>query len=267
MADPTQTTPRRENGLKAPLWGFKGHSHSHPQRRIMRVPAEEGQGRNNFQNRSGPGGDINAGPNSKFTPNQVEERLRVHAISVATGSPTLQQICDHLQERFGVSCTVPTEKSWRASNRERIDKKKMDLIEKGEIHIPVVSEQVLSDSMLNLTINTTRLSESLRKKANLVLQKITLEGSANDTEREKNEERLEVFKILTDSLAKMNKNIKDQIDSLFVFSSKIKIKDKEVQKIVDKHFDSKLKAINEADEEEDGEVEITDELRQKLIED
>ncbi len=224
---------------------------------------------NNFNNHSGPGGDINPGNRGKFSEAQTEDRLRVHAISIATGSPTIPQIVQYWKERYGIDIALQTEKTWRQSSRERIDRKKLELIETGEIKIPVVSEEALSDSMMSLTIKTSRLSEAMRRKAHMVLQNINFNGSKTEAEKEINEEKLEIFKVLTDSLAKTNRAIKDQLDSLFGFSSKIKIKDKEVQKIVDKHFDERMKTANEEDDEfEDvGNVEITDEMRQKLLED
>jgi hypothetical protein len=234
--------------------------------RIMRNPAEEGLGRNTFQNRSGPGGDVNPGNNGKFNDAQTEDRLRIHAISIATGSPTIPQMVTYYKERYGIDIALQTEKTWRASNRERIDRKKMELIESGEIKVPVVSEEVLSDSMLELTIQTSRLSQGIRKRAQQSLLKINLEGSDTEEAREKNLEILAVFKTLSSSLALTNKAIKDQLDSLFGFSSKIKIKDKEVQKLVDKHFDSKMKTANEAEEaDEDEPTEITDEMRNQLL--
>lgn len=232
----------------------------------MRVPSEEGLNRNNFQNRSGPSGDTNPGSNGKFNEAQTEDRARIHAISIATGSPTIPQIVAYFKERYDIDIALQTEKTWRASNRERIDRKKMELIEKGEIKIPVVSEEVLSDSMLNLTIKTSRLSEDIRKRAQQILLKLNLEGSDNEEAREKNLEKLEIFKTLSASLSQANKTIKDQLDSLFAFSSKIKIKDREVQKIVDKHFDDKMKKVNEAEDEVDSDSdEITDEMRKKLL--
>lgn len=233
----------------------------------MRVPAEEGLNRNTFQNRSGPTGEINPGSNGKFSARQTEDRLRVHAISIATGSPTIKQMLVYYKETHGIDITEQTEKSWRASNRERIDRKKMELIESGEIQIPVVSEEVLSDSMLNLTIRTTKLSEDIRKRSQQSLLKLNLVGSDTPEARAKNLEILEIFKTLSTSLSQVNKTIKDQLDSLFGFSSKIKIKDKEVKKLVDKHFDSKMKTANEAeeDEQEEGDIEITDEVRRKIL--
>jgi hypothetical protein len=225
-------------------------------------------GENRFQNRSGPGGDTNPGSNGKFNEAQTEDRARVHAISIATGSPTIPQIVLYFKERYNIDIALQTEKSWRASNRERIDRKKMELIETGEIKIPVVSEEVLSDSMLELTIQTSRLSQGIRKRAQAALLKLNLDGSDTEESREKNLEVLEIFKTLSSALSQANKSIKDQLDSLFSFSSKIKIKDKEVQKLVDKHFDSKMKTANEAEEaDEDEPTEITDEMRKQLLED
>ena len=233
----------------------------------MRVPSEEGLNRNTFQNRSGPSGETNPGNNGKFSETQTEDRLRIHAISIATGSPTIPQMLIYYKERYGIDIALQTEKTWRASNRERIDRKKMELIETGEIKIPVVSEEVLSDSMLELTIQTSRLSQGIRKRAQAALLKINLNGSDTEEAREKNLEILDIFKSLSASLAQTNKAIKDQLDSLFGFSSKIKIKDKEVGKLVDKRFAENMKTVNEADTDEDDSepTEITDEMRKALL--
>ncbi len=223
---------------------------------------------NNFNNHSGVPGDLYPG-RSKFSEAQTEERLRVHAISIATGSPTIPQIVELWKEKFGIEIALQTCKSWRQSNRERIERKKMELIESGEIKVPVVSEEVLCDSMMELTIKTSRLSQAIQRKAMTTLALIETDGHDDFKAKEKNQERLEVFKALTDSLAKANKNIKDQLDSLFGFASKIKIKDKEVQKLVDKHFDEKMRVANEEDEDFEvvSDMEITDEMRKKLLED
>ncbi len=99
---------------------------------------------NPFQNYSGPSG-LNRGGNGKFTPSQTIERTKLHAISLALGTPTLAQIIGIWKERFSIDITIPSEKEWRASNRDAIEKKKLELVESGEIKIPVISEEVLSD--------------------------------------------------------------------------------------------------------------------------
>lgn len=223
---------------------------------------------NNFNNHSGPGGDLNRGNRGKFSERQMEERLKVHAVAIATGAPTYAQIVQHWHEKFGIEISLQSEKEWRNSNKDRIEKKKHEMIETGEIAIPVVSEEVLSDSMMNLTIQTGRAAADIRKKAQKVLSKINLEGSDTEEDRAKNEEKLDIYKALTDSLFKMNRNIADQLESLFQFSAKIKIKDKKVQQLVDEQFDERMKKAQEfEDEEAETEPTITDEMRTKLLED
>lgn len=224
-------------------------------------------GENRFKNSIGFRGDLNTGNRGKFSETQTEERLRIHAIALATGSPTYAQIVEYWKERFGIDIALQTEKEWRNSNKDRIEKKKHELIESGEIQVPVVSEEVLSDSMMNLTIQTGRAAQDIRKKAQKVLNQIKLEGSDNEEDRARNEEKLDIYKALTDSLFKLNRNMKDQLDSLFQFSSKIKIKDKKIQRIVDEQFDERMKKAQEFEDEElDSDPEITEEMRKKLLE-
>ena len=220
-------------------------------------------GENRFQNRSGPAGDLNAGTRGKFSEAQTEERLRVHAIAIATGSPTYQQIVDLWKEK-GIDITVQSEKEWRQSNRIRIEKQKSDLIESGEITIPVVSEEVLSDSMMTMALEGSRLAKHLRARAMRLLVSIKLDGSETDEDRKKNQEKLKILELFLEKYNETSKTIKDQLDTLFTFSSKIKIKDHRIQKLVDKRFNQRFKEVQEEDEIiEDGE--ITDTVREKIL--
>lgn len=224
-------------------------------------------GENRFSNKSGPKGELNPGGRSKFNPEQQQDRLRVHAIAIATGTPTFAQIVDYWKEKYNIDVTVPTEKEFRKVNRNKIERLKGDLIESGDISIPVVSEEILADSLMDVAIQTSSIAKDIRKKATAVLRRIKVEGTTTDEEAKANKEAIKLFEILVESMSKLNKNTTDQIDKLFGFSSKIKIKDKRVQQLVDERFNERMRTAEEADEDEeiaDGEL-ITDEVRQALL--
>ena len=223
---------------------------------------------NKFNNHSGPGarggGDLNPGGRGKFNEAQTEERLRVHAIAIATGSPSMKQIVERWHE-IGIDITLQSEKEWRQSNRVRIEKRKSDLIESGDLQIPIVSEEVLSDSMMTMTLESSRLSRQLRTKALKLLNDLSLDGGEDEEGRKKNREKLKILEILLTQYNATNKSIKDQLDALFSFSSKIKIKDHRIQKLVDKKFNDKFAKIQESDETIIDDGEITDSVRDKLL--
>lgn len=221
-------------------------------------------GENRFSNRSGPKGDVNPGNRGKFNEAQTEERLKIHAIAIATGSPTYQQIVQHWHEK-GIDISLQSEKEWRQANRTKIEKRKSDLIESGEISIPVVSEEVLSDSMMTLSLEASNLSRHLRLAALKLLKKVNLEASKDKEERLAQKEILDKFSVIVDKYNDTNAAIKDKLKTLFDFSSKIKIKDNKIQKLVDKKFNQRFIEHQEAEEDfvEDGE--ITDDIRSKFF--
>ena len=220
---------------------------------------------NNFQNFSGPNlGKRNLGVKGKFNDQQIEERTRVHAIAIATGTPTYVDIVALWAEKFGIQIAVVSEKEWRATNRNRIEKKKHELIETGEIAIPVVSEEVLADSMMGLTIATSVTVRDIRSKARKFLQQIKTRNDLTPEEKETNKDNLRFFTTLVNCMHKLNGSVTNQLESMFAFSSKIKIKDKKLAQLVDERFNERIQEFQE-DNEIDEETEITDEDRAKLL--
>lgn len=217
---------------------------------------------NPFQNYSGPSG-LNRGGNGKFTPSQTQERLKVHAKSLVVGVPTIAQIVEIWKERFNINITIPSEKEWRGSNREAIEKTKLELIESGEITVPVVSEEVLSDSLMNTAISTSRLAKDIQKTARIVMRKINLDG---DDDIELVKVRINAFKVFTDAAHKLNSSFTEQTTQLFAMSGKIKIKDHKIRELVDKQFDERMQKADNEDEDiaDPMEFEVTDAMREKL---
>jgi len=219
---------------------------------------------NKFKNRSGPAGEFNTGNKGKFTESQIEERLKLHAIALSTGSPTVRVIAQHWKEKFGIDITIQSEKEWRKHNRDRIEKKRMELIETGEISIPVISEEVLNNSMLELSLATSKLSSSIRNKAQKIVNSLDLDELGEDQEKDKKTKfKVKVLNDLCSNLAMLNKNITDQIESMFDFAGKIKIKDKQMERLVQKEVDKKIEHIQSGDVIEDAEV--TEEIRNKFL--
>ncbi len=216
---------------------------------------------NPFQNYSGPAG-LNRGGNGKFTPSQTQERYKVHAISLALGTPTLAQIIGIWKEKFDIDITIPSEKEWRNANREQIEKKKLELVEDGTIALPVVSEATLSDSLLNTTITTARLLKDVQKKTKQLLSTLNVD---KDGGTDKFKDRVTLFRTYANVIHQLNKDFTDQTTKLFEMSAKINIKDKQIQKIVDEKFEQRLSAAQDEDDEVDPmEIEITDAMREKL---
>ncbi len=217
---------------------------------------------NNFQNYSGPAG-LNRGGNGKFTPSQTQDRIKVHAISIATGTPTLAQIVNLWKEKYNIDITLPSEKEWRGSNREIIEKKKLELVENGEIAIPIISEEVLSDSLLNNAIQTSDLLKKMRKKTRLLLQTIDVE---KDGGTDKFKDRLALLKAYATIAHQLDKNFTDQTLKLFAMSGKIKVKDQQITKLVDIRFQERYEKAQEGEDDiaDPMEMEVNDEMREKL---
>jgi hypothetical protein len=231
----------------------------------MAVQNENKEFRNTFNNHSGPKGYVSG--TGKFSERQTEERIRVHALAIATGNPTIQQIVETWKERFLIDITVQSEKEWRRGNRNVIEKKKHELIEKGEIEVPVVSEAILADSLMDNTIQTAWLTRDLRKKVTGLLRKIEIEPKDDAAEKER-AKNIVAFTKLASTLSDLNKDVTGQLESLFSFSGRIKVKEKKISGMVDKAFEDR-KRKNEEERSEEETVtpvaQITDEMRENLL--
>lgn len=225
---------------------------------------------NHFKNRSGqPGTDF--GNKGKFTPNQLLERIRVHAIAIATGEPSMPKIVEYWKEKYGISIAVPSESEWRKSNLLEIERKKTELIEKGEISVPIVSEEALADSMMSMVFENTARAKSLKAQCKFVLKKIDIDKAGKDDATDKrNNELLKIYKVLAEAHNQVNENLESEIKHLFTFSSKIKIKDNQIKKIVNEKFDSRIAEMEARGDESDEETletwgEVTEETRNRLL--
>lgn len=209
-----------------------------------------------FTNRSSVNrGDANKGSRGLFTEEQLADRLRVHAKSIAVKYPTVGQIVTLWKEKYNIDITDYSERQWRRSNWKLIEKTKQQMIESGEIQSSVVGPKALSDSLCNLSIDTTKSMIEMRKKLHSVITKIDPE--ANDPDKIKqNRENTRLFSALADSLTKLSNSLTKQLSTLVDLSGNARARqaedddDDEAERearAVDKDFDPSEHQITDAD--------------------
>jgi hypothetical protein len=220
---------------------------------------------NRFNNTSGPNLEFNYGVKGKFTPDQSRERLKVHAIAIATGFPTYEQIIAQWKERFNIDITMQSEKEWRKSNRNKIEKKKQELIESGDIDVPIVSDKVLADNLNVLMIDNCKLANQVRQKASSVLTKIKTDDFKGSKESvQETKEKILVFEALMGAYDKLNTAIVKSFEKMSDLAGRAKLVDAKAD-----HDDEAVRLLTEEKDDEDAEfnpasVEITEEDRAKL---
>ncbi len=218
---------------------------------------------NRFNNTSGPNLENNYGNKGKFTHEQSRERLKVHALAIATGFPTYQQIVEQWKQRFNIDIALQSEKEWRKSNRNSIEKKKQELIETGEIEVPVVSDRVLADSLNVLLIDNCKLAKQIREKASRVLKGIEVDGLNGEASTKKTKEQVMVFEALMEAYGKTNTAIVKSFEKMSDLAGRVKMVDAKNE--TDEAFNQKLEDEDSAEEGifNPADVEITDEDRLK----
>lgn len=218
---------------------------------------------NNFNNHSGPG-DYLGGNRSKFTESQLADRTKLHAVAIATGYPTVAQIVQTWKDKYGIDITIQSEKEWRKSNRNKIEKKKQELIESREIDIPVVSDRALSDNLMTAMIQTGRFCKDVQKKAMSVMGKISVEDAGTKSSFAKNKELVMIFTALSEACAKVENGMTKKFLMMSELSGRVKLSDSK-SKEADEDFQEKLEAAQGDDKEFDpADAEISDEDRQAL---
>ena len=215
---------------------------------------------NRFNNTSGPNLENNYGNKGKFTPEQTKERLKVHAIAISTGFPTYEQIVSGWKERFGIEITIQSEKEWRKSNRVKIEKRKQELIESGDIDVPIISDKVLADNLNVLVTENCRVNDLIRKKVTKLLN--SWEPQDEDKQSpEKTEQKVKVFKALMDAYDKTNNAIAKSFEKMSDLAGRAKLVDAKAE------FNEENPKLLTAPDEEDFDpsaVEVSDEDRKNL---
>lgn len=221
---------------------------------------------NPFNNTSGPNLENNYGNKGKFSPDQQKERLKVHAIAIATGFPTYQQIIAQWKERFSIEITEQSEKEWRKSNRIKIEKKKQELIESGDIDVPIVSDKVLADNLNVLMIDNCKLANQVRQKASKVLKDIEPDKLGDKENSLKVKERLQVFEALMGAYDKLNTAVIKSFEKMSDLAGRAKLVDARAG--AEEEKTQRLLSQGDDDEDEDKfdptEAEISDEDRKAI---
>jgi hypothetical protein len=215
---------------------------------------------NHFLNRTSKG-EINTGTRGKFNETQTEERIKLHAKSVATKFPSMPQMLQIYKEQFNIDITLESEKQWRKTNWDLIQKKKLEMIDTGEIVITTIGVKALADSMQTLVIDTSKTLVKMRLKLHSCLEKIE-EGSKVIGERKPMlvNDNLETFKALSDAMAKLSSSLTKQMGTLADLSGHARAYDKEQD---EEDFEKEASKTNE--NFDPSAVEISEEDR-KLLE-
>lgn len=182
----------------------------------------EGDHENTFSNKSGPRGDINNGNRGKFTAEQVEERIRLHAQSVATGYPRIVDFPGIFKEKFNIEISLPSEKSWRSNNKDLIAKKQQEMIDKGEIEVTTIGPKAISENLQALVVSNIKTLKKMATKLNECLDKVN-EDTHQEIEglriKKAKNEALERLVAISDAHSKLNSAVTRQLDTLVNVSS------------------------------------------------
>ena len=93
--------------------------------------------------------EVNRGVYGKYSAEQIEERIELHAKRLHDRCPTIQEICDHFHKEYGVDISYQSEKEWanRDKNKARILAKQDEMIGNGKLLINSISRQTLLNSL------------------------------------------------------------------------------------------------------------------------
>lgn len=219
----------------------------------------EGDNPNPFANRSGPRGDIHNGNKGKFSASQVEERVRLHAMSIATGYPRLTDLPGIFKEKYNIDISLPSEKTWRKSNMDLILKKQQEMIDKGEIEVTTIGPKAISENLQALVVSNIKTLKKMAKKLDECLDKVNDDTHAEiegmKIKKAKNE-ALERLQVISEAHSKLNGAVTKQLDTLVNVSGVARGLGKEkeeedykdeVNKPASKHFDPSNAEISDED--------------------
>jgi hypothetical protein len=240
-----------------------------------------------YHNRSDDS-DYNRGNYGKLDPDKLKERAILHAKRLVFNKPTIQEIADHWNTKYGITMHYNSEKEWAWRNETEIENALNDMIESGEIKDPGVNETTFITTVNKSGKETARIIRDLEKNLTSVLKSLDTDGDymalANvdqqeyedaepemrkkldariNRERRKNEFRLEVA-------VQFSKMLKDHKSVLIdtVLAAKDLYQDSKLKKINnDKQIEKKVsQLIGKNDTGDfDPDLEVTDEMRDKFL--
>lgn len=232
--------------------------------------------------------DYNRGNYGKLDADKLKERAVLHAKRLVFNKPTIQEIADHWNTKYGITMHYNSEKEWAWRNEAEIELALNEMIDSGEIKDPGVNETTLITTVNKSGKETARVIKLLERDLTTALKAIDLNGdyfalagvdpdeydNADDSqkkkfdarikrERLKNEFRLEV-------VTQYSKMLKDHKSVLIetVEAAKGLFDDSKLKKLQnDKTIEKKVSQLIGKNDTGDftAEVEVTDEMREKLL--
>jgi hypothetical protein len=242
-----------------------------------------------YHNRSDDS-DWNRGNNGKLSGDQLTERAELHAKRLCFGKPTIQEISEHWNTKYGITMHYNSEKEWAWRNEEAIEAALNGMIESGEVKDPGVNETTFITTVNKTGRETAKVITQIEKNLTAVLKSVELSGDymamagidplaydvANDKERAafdakmkreraKNEFRLEVAvqysKMLKDHKAVLIETVLAAKD-LYQDS---KLKQMKNDKQIEKKVSQLIGKHSESGSSNGDEMEITDEMRARIL--
>jgi len=118
--------------------------------------------------------DINNGVKGKFPPDILEERYRLHAQRRLTKSPTIKTICAYFKKEHHIEVAEQSEKEWALveKNSMVINEVGNDMIKTGEIHLPALSEELLTASLVSGAKDNAEIVKLVKNKTKELVKSV-----------------------------------------------------------------------------------------------
>lgn len=240
-----------------------------------------------YHNRSDDS-DWNRGNSGKLNGDQLRERAYLHAKRLVFQKPTIQEIADHWNTKYGITMHYQSEKEWAWRNENEIEAALNEMIESGEIKDPGINETSFITTVNKSGKDTAKVLQNIEKQLTSVLKSIDLEADylasakvdpqeyedADDEKRKKFDMRIKREKLKNEFrlevAVQFSKMLKDHKSVLIetVLAAKDLYQDSKLKQMkTDKQIEKKMsQLIGKGDSSEfTGELEVTDEMRDKLL--
>lgn len=224
----------------------------------------------------------------KLTPEQTKLRARKHAMRLAGGKPTIQEIADSWMQESGISMSYYGEKDWALRNDELIQSATIELIEMGEIKLQPFTETSLLNTLKVSGNETGKVIKKVERSIISVLDAIDIKfdpmealgikeadyDAADNITREimdkkmaaeasRNKLRLKMVESLAVILKDQKKIL---LDTVTVANDLYQSSEARMKQIDRKISHQVGEILQEKDKSElDGEVEITDADRERVF--
>lgn len=118
--------------------------------------------------------DHNRGGKSKLTSEQLKERAKLHAERYAFGKPTIQDICNHWFQAYGITIHYNSEKEWAWRNETLIVETMNHLVDQGEIELQITNKSLLNT--VNISgVETGKMVKALEDKFLMLIRRLDID--------------------------------------------------------------------------------------------